>query len=267
MKKLQLAVTAVLALGLSGGAAARPLVAADRFVTLQQGEVEVGLDAVLGLSSGKAGGQVALDTGYRHDRHGGVSVAVGVLDEVEVGAALMGVRWDRDAGSEFGGVEMYGTFGFLPMLGVEVGLLVSNFARQGDEVSLHPAVRVGMPFRFTLIESVFAVFSRTDLLVGIREDGTGAEWFTDFGCTANVTPWLFVEAYAGLSQALAGGGAAAPLFGGIVEDRGRLGIPAGLGVGVTLFRRLDLFASFNFEDLRTRKSDFRNLSVSAAFRF
>lgn len=267
MKPIRFAMTAVLALGLVERTEARPLVASDRFVTLQQGEVEVGLDAVLGLSAGRVGEQAAVATGYRHDRHGGLSVAVGVTDEVEVGAAVTAVKWDRSLGREFGGVEMYGVWGFLPILGVEAGVLVSGFSHADDDPALHPALRVGIPFRFTLIESVLAVFSRTDFLIGLRRDRTGAEWFTDLGCTANVTPWLYVEAYAGLSKALAGGGAGAPLFGGTGPDRDPLAIPAGLGAGVTLLRRFDVFASFNFEDLRNRKADVRNLVLSLAARF
>lgn len=267
MKPIHLALTTALALGTVERTDARPLVASDRFVTLQQGEVEVGLDAALGLSAGRVGEQAAVATGYLHDRHGGLSVAVGVTDEVEVGAAVSAVKWDRSLGREFGGVEIYGTWGFLPILGVEAGVLVSGFSRVGNEPSLHPALRFGIPFRFTLIENVLAVFSRTDFLVGLRRDRTGAEWFTDLGCTVNVTPWLYAEAYAGLSRALAGGGASAPLFGGAGPDRDRLAIPVGLGAGVTLLRRFDVFVSFNFEDLGNRKADVRNLVLSLAARF
>ncbi len=267
MKPIHLALMTALALGWVGRTEARPLVASDRFVTLQQGEVEVGLDAALGLSAGRAGEQAAVATGYRHDRHGGLSVAIGVTDEVEVGAAVSVVKWDRTAGREFGGVEMYGTWGFLPILGVEAGVLVSGFSRVGDEPALHPALRVGIPFRFTVIESGLAVFSRTDFLIGLRRDRTGAEWFADLGCTVNVTPWLFAEAYAGFSKTLTGGGVAAPLFAGVDPDRDALAIPAGLGAGVTLLRRFDVFASFNFEDLRNWKADVRNLVLSLAARF
>ncbi len=267
MNTMRFAVAAVLALGLAARVEARPLVASDRFVTLQQGEVEVGLDAVLGVSAGRAGEQAAVATGYRHDRHGGLSVAVGVTDEVEAGATVSVVKWDRSLGREFGGVEMYGTWGFLPILGVEAGVLVAGFSRADGGPALHPALRVGLPFRLTLIESVLAVFSRTDFLIGLRRDRTGAEWFTDLGCTVNITPWFFVEAYAGLSKALAGGGAEAPLFGGTGPDRDPLAMPVGLGAGVTLFRRLDVFASFNFEDLRNRMADARNLVLSVAARF
>lgn len=253
--------------GFFGTAAARPLVAADRFVTLQQGEVEAGLDLAIGLSSGQTGGRLAVDTGYRHDRRGGLSVAVGVLDEVEVGAAIRAVHWDRDFGSDFGGVELYGTFGFLPFLGVEAGVLVSGFSRGEEGDMLHPALRLGVPFRFTLIESVFAVFSRTDFVFGFRRDRTGAEWFTDLGCTTNATPWLFFEAYLGMTRALSGGGAVSSWFGGFVLDRKRLAIPLGAGVGFTLWRRLDLFVSFNLEDIRNRKLDDRNVTLSSSIRW
>lgn len=253
---------AVVMLVSSGRVLARPLVAADRFVTLQHGEVEVALDAALGLSSGATGREMALDTGYRHDRHGGLSVAVGVLDSIEVGTSVSVIKWSQDAGSEFGGIELYGAFGFLPFLGLEAGVLVSGFSQGRDDVTLHPALRLGVPFRFTVVEGVFAVFSRTDFLLGFRRDSSGFEWFTDVGCTVNVTPWFFVEGYGGISRSFRGG--RVPLFGGTATDAKPLAVPAGAGVGVTLLERLDVFASFNLEDVKEART--RNITLSVAAR-
>jgi len=264
MKTLQmLFVGAFLIIGASSFA--RPLPAAGRFVTLQQGEIEVAADLTLDLSKGRAGDGLSVDTGYYHDRHGGISFAYGILDEVEFGAAISAAKWDRILGSEFGGLDLYGTWGFLPILGLEVAMRVQGGSRAQD-IALVPGVRIGIPFRFALIEEVLAVFSRTDFTLAFRPGETGADWFTDAGATFNLFPWLFAEGYVGFAKALRGAGARPPLFGGPEPADGRFAIPVGLGAGATLWRRLDLFAAFNLEDLRHRAADARTFTMTVRFR-
>lgn len=244
-------IAAVLSLTGNLDALGRPLVASDRFVTLQEGEAEVGLDLSVGLSKGRRGEEFAIASGYRPDRHEGLSFAYGVLDELEIGASFAISKWDEAKGGRFGGSELYATFGFLPFLGVEGAFLV-----QGRDF-LDPSLRLGIPFRFPVLESLLAVFWRFDFMVRFGSEETLVDLFGHFGFTWNVLPWLYLEGYGGVER---GEGAKGPLFRTYEKTTG-LGVPAGLGLGVTFARRYDLLLSFNFEDLKGKGIDGQDLCL------
>lgn len=252
-----------------GQGRARPLEAADRGIVLRHNEVEVGLDATVGLTSSKEGKQVAIDTGYRHDRHGGLSAAVGLFESFELGVALKVVHWQKGLEAQFGGVDFYGTWAFLPFVGVELGVIISRPVSEGPGQQTQtylttPSLRLGLPFRFTLLESRLAIFSRTDLLFSFPQKETAMKWFTDLGLTLNITPWLFFEGYAGFSKSLKGMRSLTTI---LDEATKNLEIPVGGGLGVTLFGRWDVFVSFNLHDLKERGADARNVTLSSTFRF
>lgn len=80
---------------------------AARGITVQQGQGKSGLDFSLDLSKGAVAKEVWLGTQYMHDLHNGLSFRYGILEELQLGAALSAMYWNNATGAEFGGGDLY----------------------------------------------------------------------------------------------------------------------------------------------------------------
>lgn len=249
-------VAMVAVLAFAGTAAADSTVPlAARGITIEQGQGEIGFDFSLGLSKGVVAKEVWLGTQYMHDRHNGLSFRYGILEQLQLGAALSAMYWSSATGAEFGGGtytagEIYATWAFLPFLGVELGVLIPGKDLGNNRVGM----RLSIPFRYELVANMLSVFAREDMVFKFINGGPCIDTFTDAGLTYNPIPPLFIELYAAFWHGISNSGV-------------DMAVPLGLKVGGTVAPALDLAMTFNFADLHNRKADGRSLTLAAAYRF
>jgi hypothetical protein len=251
MKKFQLFLGA-LALVVSTSAFAQTVPMADRGITLNKGQGEVGLDFTIGLDKGGAGDKYGIYTGFVADHYSGLSFGYGVIDNLEVGLALDAMR-HVPGSTDFGGATIYGKYAFIPnMLGAELGIVLpgKNFA--DNRLGLD----IGVPFQYIAIPGMLKVYVRPDFIIDFSKyhDDFGFTLEADLGAVFNVTPELWLQLGFGIAKLLK-------------PDVGGVALPLGLQVGYTVLPQLDLGLSFNFEDLKGWKADHRNLVIHAAYRF
>lgn len=282
MTKIGLAVTIIPLLGFGSLALADTVPKASRGITVDQGQTEIGLEFTLGLNRGQAAdawsigqgepdGFTARDrsinpgnyppiplTGYVHKRHAGFTTAYGILDELEIGLALNAVNFERHrngqgnltTSAEIGGGEVYVTWGFLPMLGVELGILFPG----GDLENKRIGMRLGIPIQMPLVEDILSVSLREDMEIYFVKGGPTIQTFTDLALTVSPIPELFVEMFVGFRY-------------GVHKPHGDARIPLGLQVGGTPIPPLDLGLAFTFGDLLDQGADARSLTFTGALRF
>lgn len=246
----------ILVLTLAAGAAANPAVPmAGRGITVGQAQGEIGFDFALGLSKGLVAKEIWLGTQYLHDRHNGLSFRYGILDNLQLGAALSAMYWNNATGTEFGdgayaAGEIYATWAFLDFLGVELGILIPGKNLSNNRVG----VRLSIPFQYPLVENMLSVFVREDIVFKFINGGPCIDTFTDLGLTYNPINPLFIEFYAAFWH-------------GISKSAVDKAIPLGIKIGGTPVPALDLALAFSFGDLRTQKADVRSVTLAAAYRF
>lgn len=251
MKKFQMFLGA-LALVVSTSAFAQTVPMADRGVTLNKGQGEVGLDFTIGLDKSLVGKNMGIYSGFVSDHYSGLSFGYGVIDNLEVGLAIDAMK-KTPAGTDFGGATIYGKYAFIPnMLGAELGIVLpgKNF---GDN---RLGLDIGVPFQYIAIPGMLKVYVRPDFIIDFSKfhDDFGFTLEADLGAVFNVTPELWLQLGVGVAKLLK------PDFGGVA-------VPLGLQVGYTVIPQLDLALSFNFADLKGSKADARNLAIHAAYRF
>jgi len=251
MKKFQMFL-GVLTLMITTSAFAQTVPMADRGVTLNKGQGEVGLDFTLGLSKSMVAKTYGIYTGFVADHYSGLSFGYGVIDNLEVGLAIDAMRHVPNS-TDFGGATIYGKYAFIPnMLGAELGIVLpgKNF---GDN---RLGLDIGVPFQYIAIPGMLKLYVRPDFIIDFSKfhDDFGFTLEADLGAVFNVTPELWLQLGFGISKLLK-------------PDVGGVCVPLGLQVGYTVLPQLDLGLSFNFEDLKGQKADGRNLGIHAAYRF
>jgi len=253
---------------------------ASRGFTLDQWEWDLGFDFTLGLNKGQVaeaysighgehGGFYALARsrnpagypaiplfGYEHDRHAGFTIAYGVLDSLEVGVAINAINYSRlhdEYGTstlvDTGGVDLYVTYGFLPFIGVELGLLVPGADFDNKRVGM----RIGVPIEANIVEDILTIFLREDIEFFFVEGGPTIETFTDVGLTINPVPEMFIETFVGYRY-------------GIHRPTGADRLPLGIKIGVSPLDPVDIGLAFTFGDLINHGADARSLTLSGSIR-
>ncbi|NOZ02446.1 MAG: hypothetical protein GXP54_11220 [Deltaproteobacteria bacterium] len=282
MEKLKQLMAGALVLLFSTAVFAETVPRARRGITLDQGVTEIGLEFTMGLNAGGAAdawsigqgipdGFIALDrdarpgaypgislTGYEHKRHTGFTTAYGITDDVEIGLALNAINFERvrdtkghvTNNAEIGGGEVYVTYGFLPFMGVELGILVPG----EDLADRRIGMRLGIPINLPLVEDVLSISLREDMEFYFVKGGPTIQSFTDIGITVSPIHEFYMEAFVGFRY-------------GVSSPHGDARIPLGLLVGGNPLPTVDLGVAFTFGDLLGHGADARSLTFAAAFRF
>lgn len=258
MKKFQMFL-GVLTLMITTSAFAQTVPMADRGITLNKGQGEVGLDFTLGLSTNMVAKTYGIYTGFVADHYSGLSFGYGVIDNLEVGLAIDAMRHVPNS-TEFGGATIYGKYAFIPnMLGAELGIVLpgKNFSDR------RLAIDIGVPFQYVTIPGMLKLYVRPDFILDFSKinDSMTFAIAADLGAVFNVTPELWLQLGIGVKKMLKGD------FATYVVKSKDVMLPLGFQVGYTVIPQLDLGLSFNFEDLKGQKADGRNLGIHAAYRF
>jgi len=222
----------------------RPLVRAQRFVTLQQGEQYAALDLSYAAQiSGDDASLFYVGSGFVHHRRSGLSLGLGITDQWEVGLSVAPYQYSSKRQTGFGSFEIYTTFGFLPFLGVEASFLTAGT----DRNNFRNGFRIGLPFKFAVIEDTLAVLFRPDVVFLWREGQEDGELLVDTGIVWNMTSFLFAELYLGADRLLTGNGIDLR-FPAQARKGADLKVPVGLAIGGTIAKHLDIVGAFSLMD-------------------
>lgn len=276
-------------------AGAQVLPMADRPLLLTEGVGILALDVRVGLNAGHPGKVVGVDSGLAQDRAPGLSVAYGVARRIEVGASMPYVfadydedlvhaydtamkgwplRRDVSARNHFGPVQVWGRFGLLDWVGVDVALLVPLEGFRANRV----AARIGVPMKWTLIPGRLSLRAQPDLVLGFgRADmnldaSVQASFFIDASLTVNLLRALYLEAGLGYGRMIAPGPDA------VLRDwhtdpkpAGAGYLPVWLSLGYAITETIDVNAGFTLGNLTPGSdqgpADSRSLTVGVSYRF
>jgi|GEM_PF-5775938 len=256
VRNIQVMLVTVL-LFVSSHAFSRPLVRAQRFVTLQQGEQYAAVDLSYGTQlTGDEASVFCFGSGFVHDRRSGISLGLGVTDQWEVGLSVAPYLYSSKRPSGFGSFELVTVFGFLPFLGIEASFLTAG----ADREHFRNGFRVGLPFKFAVIEDKLAVLFRPDVVFLWREGQEDGELLVDAGIIWNLTSFLFTELYIGAEKLLTGNGIDLR-FPAWARKGADLKVPVGLAIGATIAKHLDIVGAFSLMDPKDSFESTFTLSV------